>query len=738
MKKWISAKLALISLMLLALLVPYATAGAADKTLASDRAYTWLKAQQDLTTGFALEGLVDSFDDWWNATDRRQIVYTYDQAVAAIAFMLKNDRTRAEKVLDKMVAIQDPDGSWINSYWWNGYGEEIRKHVGPVAWVVMAYMDYEKMYGSTKYQASAKKALDWIVTFQKSNGAISGGMTTWDANGAWTPEVWSSTEHNEDVYNILKYYAGKFSDRTTTYNNAANSAKSFLDNVVWNDTLKRWNGGWKNNTNTIDPFVPMDVNPWGVLALGLSGTRNYAASLSYVDNSNGNGTSPSSPKYAQTLPYNGTTISAYDFDWQSDCAAAFTQTGAPNGNLCADIWFEGSAFMSVAHYMNGNTAKADTIIDEMIKKQGTSGTLLGGLPYSLQGSNNNYWKMAQENCISSTGWLIIAIARYNPFTGTYLNGTSTPTPTATATPTPTPTSTATPTPTPTSTATPTPTPTPTPVGGDYTVTTTESGNSLTIKFTPGSGVGNPIIHYQSTSLYGGAQQNVTMTSSSGAYTTTISGLSAGNIVKYSFTYQKNGIQQPDTAFTNYTFGGGGSGSTAPSVSSLSPTSGAVGTSVTISGSNFGSSQGSSSVKFGTTTAAVSSWSASSITVTVPSSLSAGSVNVTVTTSAGTSAAKTFTVTTSTVSGDYTVTITKSGNTATVKFTPGTGVTSPIIHYKSTALYGGAQQNVLMTSGSGVYTTTISGLSTGNVVNYSFTYQKNGVQQPETATTSFTF
>ncbi|MWC29605.1 fibronectin type III domain-containing protein [Paenibacillus sp. MMS18-CY102] len=410
-----------LCIMLLVQVIPVASVSAADNATASNNAYTWLKAQQDLTAGFAMDGLVDSFDDWWNATERRQIVYTYDQAVAAIAFIVKGDRTRAEKVLNKMAAIQDPDGSWINSYWWNGYGEEIRKHVGPVAWMVMAYMAYEKTYGSTTYQASAKKALDWAISFQKSNGGISGGRTTWDLNGAWSDEVWSSTEQNEDMYQILKYYAGKFPDRTTAYNNAATNVKSFLDNVVWDSANNRWRGGWKNNTNLIDPSVPMDVNPWGVLALGLSGTRNYQASLSYIENANGAGTTES-PKYVQSLTYDGSgaLLTAYDFDWQYDCAVANDQNGNPIGNRCADVWFEGSAFMSLAYYMQGNQTKADSIINEIVKKQGTSGSLLGGVPYSLKGSNNNYWRMAMENCVSSTGWLIIAAHRFNPFTGSYL------------------------------------------------------------------------------------------------------------------------------------------------------------------------------------------------------------------------------------------------------------------------------------------------------------------------------
>ena len=47
----------------------------------------------------------------------------------------------------------------------------------------------------------------------------------------------------------------------------------------------------------------------------------------------------------------------------------------------------------------------------------------------------------------------------------------------------------------------------------------------------------------------------------------------------------------------------------PSISNLSPTSGAVGASVTITGTNFGSTKGTSTVKFNGTIAATTSWSA---------------------------------------------------------------------------------------------------------------------------------
>jgi regulation of enolase protein 1 (concanavalin A-like superfamily) len=70
-------------------------------------------------------------------------------------------------------------------------------------------------------------------------------------------------------------------------------------------------------------------------------------------------------------------------------------------------------------------------------------------------------------------------------------------------------------------------------------------------------------------------------------------------------------------------------STAPTITSLSPASGSVGTAVTIQGGNFGASKGSSTVTFNGTIATPTSWSASSIVVPVPTGATTGNVVVTV-------------------------------------------------------------------------------------------------------------
>ena len=68
---------------------------------------------------------------------------------------------------------------------------------------------------------------------------------------------------------------------------------------------------------------------------------------------------------------------------------------------------------------------------------------------------------------------------------------------------------------------------------------------------------------------------------------------------------------------------------APEISGLNPASGAVGTSVEIRGTNFGGSEGTSTVEFAGTEAEPSSWSETRITAPVPEGATSGAVVVTV-------------------------------------------------------------------------------------------------------------
>jgi hypothetical protein len=83
-------------------------------------------------------------------------------------------------------------------------------------------------------------------------------------------------------------------------------------------------------------------------------------------------------------------------------------------------------------------------------------------------------------------------------------------------------------------------------------------------------------------------------------------------------------------------------SQSPTVTGLSPATGPVGTLVTITGTSFGATQGTSTISLNGTTAPVVNWSATAINATVPSGSSSGTFTVTVGTSSANSS--TFTVT----------------------------------------------------------------------------------------------
>ncbi len=536
---------------------------------ASDRAYTWLKTMQDSTYQ---QKLVDSFEDYDSQGVAFPISYTYDQACASIAFLLKGDVERATKILDTLAELQvpqtDPEvknrGAWCNSYYNNeaAYlaGQEVRLHVGVVMWVCMAVMEYEQVTGDTeRYHEMAINAIDWALQFQQANGGVAGGRTTWDSgDGSWTDEVWSSTEHNEDIYGVLLYFAENTPEKATEYTTAANKVKNFLDNVVWDEANQRFYGGFKNNTGLIDPFVPMDVTPWGVLSLGTDGAHTYKNMLSYVENANGNPGTLNTPKYKQTLVYDGVnTLTAYDFDWQDDGAAASETSGG--GTLGADVWFEGSAFMSAAYYLAGNTQKADEILVELAKKQSVGkDSFLGGIPYSLYGTNNNYWRMSAANCVSSTAWYIMAAERFNPFHAEYMDGSSqsgsagsgdsgnggSGTSGSTGNE---------------NTGSNTGSTSETRTGFGVSV----SGTTATIWYAPETSCTWADVHYK---VNGGAQQNFQMTYNSATNSWEKSFDAAnGTTIEYFITYDANGLAY-DTAWTTYVVGesstsGGNTGNT---------------------------------------------------------------------------------------------------------------------------------------------------------------------------------
>ena len=207
-----------------------------------------------------------------------------------------------------------------------------------------------------------------------------------------------------------------------------------------------------------------------------------------------------------------------------------------------------------------------------------------------------------------------------------------------------------------STATPTPitggstpTPTPTTSGSGFTQGVNSlSGSQAQVWFQPnGWTAGYVILHY---TVVGQVQQNVNMSYNSGAgqWQYTDGGLSSGQSMTYSFTYQQNGPQYDSGTYT-YTVGSGGSTPTPTPTSSI-------------------------------------------------------------------------------CSGNFNQGVTKvSGSQAQFWFQPCNWMAGyVIIHY---TMPGQVQQNVNMSfnNGAGQWQYTAGGISSGQTITYSFSYQQNGLQ-----------
>jgi hypothetical protein len=191
-------------------------------------------------------------------------------------------------------------------------------------------------------------------------------------------------------------------------------------------------------------------------------------------------------------------------------------------------------------------------------------------------------------------------------------------------------------------------------------------------------------------------------------TTVPAGATTGNVVVHA-----SGVDSNGSLFTVLP---------TPTISSLSITTGAVGASVTINGTNFGSTQGTSTVKFNGTTAAVTSgnWTPTAITTTVPSGATTGSVVVTV--SGVASNGSTFTV----VAAPSITSLTPNTGAVGVSVTIA-GANFGSTQGTSTVKFNGTTATV--TSGNwsatSIKTTVPVGATTGNVVVHASGVDSNG-------------
>jgi hypothetical protein len=190
-------------------------------------------------------GLVDSFVE-----DNADIAYTYDNALAALAFISGGDLSAAANVLDAFAMIgAEPDGGFLHRYRAsNGAPAYGLPGVGHNAYLLQAIALYRFETGDTAYDDLALGVANYLLAHQDSDGGLIGR----------TGVTWKSTENNLAAYAALVSAATTF-DRPMLARKA-DLLFAFLVDECWDEM--------RFLTGENDPMIVTDAQALGAMTLG--------------------------------------------------------------------------------------------------------------------------------------------------------------------------------------------------------------------------------------------------------------------------------------------------------------------------------------------------------------------------------------------------------------------------------------------------------------------------------------
>ena len=324
--------------------------------------YNWLKNVQ------LANGLLES-------TENNNTVSLYDNALAAMVFMLYGDFVRAEKIFDFF-------NGRINSELLSGNGgfAQFRnkqgtptgnRWMGDNAWLLIALNNYKASTGNTKYDALATGISNWLINLQDTDGGLFAGYAA--NNSLLTYKV---TEGNIDAFNAIDGY-------TTFHSNLLD----FLEADRWDENDKNL-VSWPSNPTYL---YALDNHSWSYCIF-----PNYPVSAL---------TSASRFLNTKTVTLTGQQITGYDIDEDKDM-----------------VWLEGTGQMALAFKLAGMLAETDYYLAEMEKAYVPSLIHANayGFPYAANPGtgygSDPLWAGADTKIAISGGvWYIFAKAGFNPF-----------------------------------------------------------------------------------------------------------------------------------------------------------------------------------------------------------------------------------------------------------------------------------------------------------------------------------
>jgi hypothetical protein len=206
--------------------------------------------------------------------------WTYDNALAALAFIDLGYKSQAVQLLDQLRALQRTDGSLAFAYDVNTGGESGQVRTNALAWVGIAAVSYRAKYGDSRYDGLIGGLAQYLFAERRSDGLMPGG-----------PDVtWVSTQHNLLAAEFFRAAGEEFGSKqigagytmtgtqlTAQYNTTASAITSKL--LVSSGLLS---SNFVQGLN--DSRVPLDVQSMGAVFLANRGDLRAPFVAGYLSN----------------------------------------------------------------------------------------------------------------------------------------------------------------------------------------------------------------------------------------------------------------------------------------------------------------------------------------------------------------------------------------------------------------------------------------------------------------------
>ncbi|MBR6707744.1 MAG: hypothetical protein IKI84_13875 [Clostridia bacterium] len=340
--------------------------------------------------------------------------YTYDNALAAMAFLSAGRRAGAEMILDSFVYAVENDRDWPgqirNAYaagditafpgWQSGARLPGWAEAGTGAWhedpvqtglgtgntcyAALALLQYDAVYGSEKYLNTAALMMDWVLeNCRDDHPGFTAGFDAWGKNGESPSRLtYKSTEHNIDALAAFR----RLFDRTGDgkYLEAAESAMAFIRSMYSPERGLFFTGTLSDGATPNTENVVLDAQVWTYMALGKE-FGPYEAAL-------------------ETAAAMRTPEGAYPFSMAGKSGS---------------WWPEGTAFTALAHRLKGEDGMAEETLQALAAVQREDGLFpaaVGGqvsTGFGLFDGTN--WEYSDSPHIAPTAWFVMAVNGFNPY-----------------------------------------------------------------------------------------------------------------------------------------------------------------------------------------------------------------------------------------------------------------------------------------------------------------------------------